>query len=404
MKKFIYIGLLKLKLLAKDKMSLAAIILTPIIFVTVLAVGFGNSSDDSKNVKYPVGIVNNDTGKYSKRLINMLKNDKYFDVTESSYESSRKAVENGKLSISFVIPKNFSASIENNKAKDIGMIKLQDNENTSSFGIIVENYIQQLSIGENAKKASAGLLTSMKLVNENKKTEIENNIEKDYLKNIKTQKSTYSLNTLQKNKTHAKDKLSTSAIGIMIMFIMFFVSLGAGSILEEKEFGTWTRTESTPTKNRTILCGYVFGNFIIGWLQVGILILFSKYVLNLNWGSSPLGIILLFSSFLLASIGLGTALSSFVKTKKQLTTLVPIVVIPTCLLAGCMFPRNIMSDTMLKVSNFVPQTWVIKGTTDLITRNTNINAVYTPSLILIGFAAVFFILGLEIMKLEKSTN
>lgn len=400
MKKFIYIGLLKLKLLAKDKLSLAAILLTPIIFVTVLAIGFGNSSGGSTNIKYPIGVVNNDTGKYSKLLVNMIKSDKYFDVNESSYAKSREDVENGKLSMSFVIPKDFSASIENGKTADIGMIKLQDNENTSSFGIIIKNYVQQLSVGENAKRASSSLLTSMKLIDTNKKAEIENSIEKDYLKNIKAPKNTYSLSTLQKNKAHAKDELSTTAIGIMIMFIMFFVSLGAGSILEEKEFGTWTRTESTPTRNRTILLGYVFGNFIIGWIQVGILILFSKYIFNLNWGSSPLGIILLFSSFLLASIGLGTALSSFVKTKKQLTTLVPIVVIPTCLLAGCMFPRNIMSDTMLKVSNFVPQTWVIKGTTDLITRSSDASAIYTPSLILIAFAAVFFILGIGIMRLE----
>lgn len=401
MKKFIYIGLLKLKLLAKDKLSLAAILLTPIIFVTVLAIGFGNSSGGSTNIKYPIGIVNNDTGKYSKLLVNMIKNDKYFDVNESSYAKSCEDVENGKLSMSFVIPKDFSASIENGKTADIGMIKLQDNENTSSFGIIIKNYVYQLSVGANAKKASSSLLTSMKLIDTNKKAEIENSIEKDYLKNIKTPKNTYSLSTLQRNKTHAKDELSTTAIGIMIMFIMFFVSLGAGSILEEKEFGTWTRTESTPTRNGTILFGYVFGNFIIGWLQVGILILFSKYVFNLNWGSSPLGLILLFSSFLLAAIGLGTALSSFVKTKKQLTTLVPIVVIPTCLLAGCMWPRDIMSDTMLKVSNFVPQTWVIKGTTDLITRSSDVSAIYTPSLILIAFAAVFFILGLGIMKQSR---
>lgn len=401
MKKFIYIGLLKLKLLSKDKLSLAAILLTPIIFVTVLTIGFGNSSSSSSHIKYPIGIVNNDNGKYSRLLINMIKNDKYFSVNESSYAKSREDVENGKLSMSFVIPKDFSASIENGKTADVGMIKLQDNENSSSFGIIIRNYVYQLSIGVNAKKASSNLLTSMKLINVNKKSEVENSIEKDYLKNIKTPKNTYSISTLQRNKAHAKDELSTSAIGIMIMFIMFFVSLGAGSILEEKEFGTWMRTKSTPTRNVTILCGYVLGNFIIGWFQVGILILFSKYVFNLNWGCSPLGIILLFSSFLLAAIGLGTALSSFVKTKKQLTTLVPIIVIPTCLLAGCMWPRDIMSAAMLKVSNFIPQTWVIKGTTDLITRNSTANAIYTPSLILLTFAAVFFTFGVGIMKFEK---
>ncbi|MBW9154578.1 ABC transporter permease [Clostridium estertheticum] len=401
MKKFIYIGLLKLKLLAKDKLSLAAIILTPIIFISVLVIGFGSSTGSSTYEKYPIGIVNNDNGKYSKLLIKMMKNDNYFDVTESNYANSRKDVETGKLTMSFVIPKNFSNSIQGSKTTAIDMIKLQDNENTSTFGIIVKNYIYQLSIGETAKKASSDILISMKLINENKKNEIENNIEKDYLKNIETPKNTYILSTLQLNKAHANDDLSTTAIGIMVMFIMFFVSLGAGSILEEKEFGTWTRTISTPTRNRTILCGYVFGNFLIGWIQVAILILFSKYVFNLNWGNSPLGIILLFSCFLLASIGLGTALSSLVKSKKQLNTLTPIVVIPTCLLAGCMWPRDIMSGTMLKISNFVPQTWVIKGSTDLITRDLGISSVFTPCLVLLIFSIVFFMLGLWIMHSQK---
>lgn len=402
MKKFIYIALLKLKLLAKDKLSLLAMLLTPIIFVTVLVIGFGISSDSNTYVvKYPIGIVNNDTGKYSKLLIKMIKNDKYFNVIESSYSKSRADVEDGKITMSFVIPKNFSDCIKNGKSADVSMIKLQDNENTSSFSVIVKNYIYELSIGENAQKTSSTILTSMNLVSKHNVTIIQDKIEKAYLKNVKTPKNTYNIITLEKNKSHIKDKLSTTSMGIMIMFIMFFVSLGAGSILEEKEFGTWTRTISTPTRNGTILCGYVLGNFIIGWIQVGILILFSKYVFNLNWGNSPLGIILLFSCFLLASIGLGTALSSLVKSKKQLSTLTPIIVIPTCLLAGCMWPRNIMSDTMLKISNFVPQTWIIKGSTDLITRNSGVSSIYTPCLVLLIFSFVFFMLGLGIMQLQK---
>jgi hypothetical protein len=34
---------------------------------------------------------------------------------------------------------------------------------------------------------------------------------------------------------------------------------------------------------------------------------------------------------------------------------------PTCLIAGCMWPREFMPDFMLKLSNFVPQTWILKG-------------------------------------------
>jgi ABC-2 type transport system permease protein len=141
--------------------------------------------------------------------------------------------------------------------------------------------------------------------------------------------------------------------------------------------------------------------FILGWIQVGFLIIISRYLFNINWGNSPLGLVLLFSSFLLSIIGLGAALSSFVKSKSQLSNLSSIIIMPTCLLAGCMWPREFMPDIMLKISNFVPQTWVLKGMTDLVTRGSDITAIFVPSTILMVFASIFFIVGLTFMGFLK---
>jgi ABC-type multidrug transport system permease subunit len=60
-----------------------------------------------------------------------------------------------------------------------------------------------------------------------------------------------------------------------------------------------------------------------------------------------------------------------------------------------------MPDIMLKISNFVLQTWIIKGMTDLVARGSDINAAYAPSLILLIFASLFFITGVNFMKLQK---
>jgi ABC-2 type transport system permease protein len=178
---------------------------------------------------------------------------------------------------------------------------------------------------------------------------------------------------------------------------MFFITGAAGAMLEEKETGTWNRLVACPVRNYSIIGGFTFGSLIQGWIQVGLLVIFSRFVFNINWGNSILGICLLFTCFLLAVIGLGIALSSFVKTKAQLSILSPLVVMPTCLIAGCMWPREVMPDFMQSISNFMPQTWLIKGMTDLVARGSEISAVFIPCAVLMVFAVVFFITGLTIL-------
>jgi ABC-2 type transport system permease protein len=187
------------------------------------------------------------------------------------------------------------------------------------------------------------------------------------------------------------------------MFITFFATGGAGSMLEEKEIGTWKRINSTPTKGYSILGGYILGNFLQGWIQVGMLIIVSRYIFNINWGNSTLGLIILFSSFLLAIIGLGAALSSFVKTRAQLSSLSSIVVMPSSLLAGCFWPRELMPDLMIRIADFVPQTWILKGMTDLVARGSEIGSILLPSLVLLIFAGVFFTVGLTFMSIQKES-
>lgn len=376
-------------------------ILTPIIFITVISLGFSASGNSVQNAEYPIGIVNNDNGIYSKILIKMMKDDKYFKVTQSNISKSRKDVENGKINMCFVIPGDFSDAIENGRLSKIDIIRTENNENTSAFFAVIQNYICQIKTGVRFKKKFLNVLDSTKLMDRKDESSVENNIENDYFKNIKFQRNGYTMSAVQDDGSRDKIELSNSAIGIIVMFVMFFVTIGAGSFLEERENGTFLKLKSMPVKSLSIFSGYLIGNFIVGWIETAVIIIFSRYVFNIDWGSSLIGIIILFSCFLLCATGLGTTLSSIVKTKSQLMIISPLVVIPTSLLGGCMWPKDIMSPVMLKIAEFMPQSWVIQGMSDLITRNGCVSAVYIPSLVLVSFTIVFFMLGIVLMNLQK---
>jgi len=400
MSQLIEITRLKIKLTLKDRGALIWMFLAPIIFAGVMILVFGNADKSTGEAKYPIDIVDEDKGHNAAMLQELLKQDKTFELINSDYQKARQNIQNGKTVLGLVIPAGFSQSIDEGKVQKLEVLKLQDNDNTIAMMAIVENYIYQLKLGVTAGNETEAQLTARKLIPAEEGQTVKGKVQAAFLTKMESTKIGYQATKL----TPANMKLnalSSAAIGVFVMFIMFFVSGGAGSILEEKETGTWGRLLATPTGNNSILGGFILGSFLIGWIQTGVLILVSRYIFHVNWGSSSGGLILLFSSFLLAIIGLGTALASLVKSRGQLSALTTIIVMPTSLIAGCMWPRDFMPESVQKIADFVPQSWVLKGMTDLVARGSDMQAVYFPTAILLLFTIVFFLAGSTIMRLRS---
>lgn len=392
------LALLKVKLTMKDKIAVPMMLIAPIIFIFILVIGFGSSNS---NVTYPIGIVNNDKGKYSTELINMIKEDKTFQIFESNYDEAKERVQEGKTAMAIAIPEGYSEAIEHGEDVALEQIKLQDNESTIAIIASLGRYVTQAKIQARSASEVVEALASANIIKNGDEKLITEKTEKAFENKMKTPIISYTSEKLVKNNESKLKGMSTSAIGIIVMFIMFFVTGGAGAILEEKEFGTWNRILATPTRKLSTLGGFILGNFLLGWIQIAVLIAVSKNVFGISWGNSTFGLIILFSSFLLAIIALGAALASFVKTKAQLTALTSIIIVPSCMLAGCLWPKDIMPQFMIDIANFVPQTWVLNGMTNLIGRNAGISSVILPSGILIVFAAAFFTMGLTFMTLKE---
>lgn len=384
----------------KDKTAFIWMLLAPVVFIVVMSIAYGNDSSQSGS-KYPICIVNLDSGSYSVRLIEMIKSDKTFGVLDEDYDSARKLVQNGETSMGIVIPEGFSEAMDNGELKAAGILKLQDNESTMAISMVVYNYIYQLKVSADTGREAASELSKYGKIDNRDIPQIKGKVQSQVLSNLSSPAITCNSVNVSSDIKEGLSGFSYAAIGIVVLFIMFFITNSTGSILEEKDEGTWNRLVSTPTRNFSIMGGFMTSSLIKGWIQIGLLYIISRFVFRTDWGNSIPGLFILFTCFLLAVIGLGLALSSFVKSKAQLSVITPIIVMPTCLIAGCMWPREAMPDFMLSISNFLPQTWVMKGMTDLVARGSDISAIYMPCIILLVFAAVFFTAGLTLLKFKN---
>lgn len=393
MKKILTIAQYRLKLILKDKSSLIWMFLAPLIFVTVIVYGFSGTNTEKK-----ISVVDQEKSEYSRILKEQLQRSGY-QVTESDYKEARNDIVEGKIVAGVVIPQGFKESLGED-AISLKILQMQDSKTTIMLTNLLDACIKQIKIGVKSGKETIELVKKYQLPKETKG--LEETVETAYFAKLNPEKVVIDSSEYQDISSAAVlNSLSYDTMGILIIFIMFAVLNCAGNILTEKQNGTWSRLTITKANAVEIILGNFLGIFTVGWIQVGGLILFSKYIYEVNWGGSVIGIILLFSSFLMCVTGITVVLGNVCGSKKQLTGMTAIIVMSTSLLGGCMWSRDLMSDILIKVSSLTPQSWVLLGITDLVARGNSLSAIREEMTALLVFAFLGLLLGVVSMRKKR---
>ncbi|MGV3489010.1 MAG: ABC transporter permease [Tuberibacillus sp.] len=214
--------------------------------------------------------------------------------------------------------------------------------------------------------------------------------------------STASVNvqTISKNKNQLEmNNMSARSAGFSILFLMIVMVSVTGTILEAKRSGVWMRMMAVPSGRFQILAGYFLSFFLIGWVQFAVLMVSSSLLFGVSWGNLA-AVFVLVSALLLSVIGLGLAIAGFAKTTEQQAALGNLIVASTCMLGGVYWPLDIVPKVMQKIADFVPQKWAMDGFTEVIARGGTIPDILMPVSILLGFAALFIIIGMSRIKYE----
>lgn len=156
----------------------------------------------------------------------------------------------------------------------------------------------------------------------------------------------------------------------------------------------------TPTRKSIILLGNILGRLGMGLVQMLLLIGFGALVLKVNWGHSPAALALIMVSFALSAVALGVMIGTFVSTRSQAGNLTVLFSMLFAALGGCWWPLEITPAIYQSVVKVLPTTWAMSGFTDVIVRSKGVVDILPNVLILAGFAAVFFFIGVRRMRFD----
>jgi ABC-2 type transport system permease protein len=196
------------------------------------------------------------------------------------------------------------------------------------------------------------------------------------------------------------DPATNSVAGQMITWVFIPLIGLSASFAFERQIGTLRRILTTPTSKALYIGGTVFTQVILAALQMTILILFGALVLKVNWGTSPLALAMIIFSSTLAAAALGTMLGTFIKTEAQGNGVSIMIGMVMAMLGGCWYPLELFPQVMQTAAKVLPTTWAMQGLLDISLRGQGVSGVWPETVVLLGFAVLFFGIGVWRFRYE----
>jgi ABC-2 type transport system permease protein len=189
------------------------------------------------------------------------------------------------------------------------------------------------------------------------------------------------------------DAVAQASVGQLVTWV-FIPLLGTSALFaSERTRGTLRRLVVSPARKSTFLLGAISGQMGQALVQMALLVIFGIAVMKVDWGQSVPALAVILVTFGLASVALGVAMGTFIKTSSQASNLSIAAGMAMALLGGAWLPMEIFPPGAQTVAKFLPTTWAVQGLNELVMRGGNLADILLPAAVLTGFAVLFFAIG-----------
>lgn len=146
----------------------------------------------------------------------------------------------------------------------------------------------------------------------------------------------------------------------MILNVSLLV-MTAMSITKEKEQGSMEFLLVTPTEPWEMIIGKIIPTFLVGVVQVSIILAIAFLLFKLPLTGDPLALIALLLAYGITTLSVGILISTAAMSQMQAMQLSFFYFLPSILLSGFMFPYSGMPQWAQVISQGLPLTYFVRG-------------------------------------------
>lgn len=340
-----YIAAQLLRRIFAERQGWIAHLILPVVILSLIVSFVGGDGTVSPT---RVGVVNTDRGELGSQVADAL-TAMSFELVPMTEAEMRKQIMDRELSLGFTIPADYTESLLEGRTAAFQQYYLTREETSYQLEIVLNQLARQMeqtvTIASEQGGGEQGIL--------------------ERVDQVWTQQAKQQVRLEVMDSGLTMNGALYLVIGFMLFFVMNSILGTIGLIMEDRKQGTMGRTYTAPVRSIEIASGNFLGSFVLGFLQIALTLAITKYLLDFDYGLSFIELLVIFAFFLLAAVGIGSAVASLVKHSSNLSQMNAIIITPTCMLGGCWWPLSVMPDFMQKLANFVPQRWAIDAAESL---------------------------------------
>lgn len=358
--------------LMQDKKMLRLSIVAPILQLIIL--GYAASFDVSN---IPMVVCDFDHSPSSRELIRSLTSTEYFTAVRYCDKTSEidAQLDDGHASVAVVIPDGFEKDLGSGKTTPVQFIADGTETSSASIGLnyaylIISRYSQRVVLESLIKRGSVMMPAT-----------ISAEFRVWYNPELKS-----------------RNFMVPGVLGLLLMVMtMILTSL---AIVKEKELGTLEQIVVTPIRPYQLIIGKLTPFFLIGIVDVVLVVFFATFIFSLPVKGSVLLLFFLCLIFLMTTLGLGLFISTISRTQQQaMMTAIFFFMLPMIFFSGFVFPIENMPKIIQYVSYLIPLRYFFVVVRGLFLKGVGLDILWPQAAAMLVFGIA--ILSMSVLRFQK---
>ena len=413
MKNLWYIARKDLLQSLKDRNSIFLLLIMPLVLITVIGFAIGGLyNSGSIEIDIRVAMSNQDTGFIGQSVAQALKNASagQLKITIKQYSDANKvkdAVANdSNVNAGVVIPagatNQLNAAIRNGTMPKnlVQVYSLPSTNDTRPT--IIQNIITGVLTSDVAGSTAVGQVYSVcnQSGNHCAQSSINAQAIAQTVGTASASGGSSAVQTLTAGKVTKINSFDQTVPGYAVFFALFGINAVAGTILQEKEDGTFRRLLIAPVRRYELLGGKMLAQFLLTLAQLAVLFGVGYFAFHLDIGSWP-GVIALLIVTSFATTGLGILLVSLVKTRRQLNPIVTLVVLLTSAIGGAWWPLFLEPTWMQQIAKIGITAWAMEGLNGVMILGKDFTQVMPDIIGLLVYGLICFFIATRLFRFQE---
>ena len=351
----------------RDRRTLATIITLPIIQMIL----YGYLSNDVKHI--PAAVFDQSRTPESRRLLDAFVNTTYVDLRyyTTGFEQVRRLLDGGQAKIGILIPPDYARRLQSGRTASAEVI-VDASEPTSArtvLGLAAQVGTQlstELIVRRSAQLTGARPSSAA----------------------IDVRARAWYNPTLQN-----VNFIVPGVIAIILMFVTTFQAVTV--IVRERERGTMEQLVVTPITGAELMLGKVIPLVVLGYVQITVTLVLASLLFHMPIKGSLLLLYALSLTFFFSTLGVGALISAVSKTFQQATQMAQLVLLPSILISGFIFPRESLPQALQWLGSLLPLTYFVIVLRGILIKGVGIEYLWRQILPMTALGILVFIVAIR---------